>query len=368
VTSSPPPIRLLLACKRPLASDIRRCLEPNTETEIHEQVESLSALRSALDAQTPDLLVCELQLDQLDALEAIAELRSRKLNVPVVLLARTGVEEIALRCLEQGVDQFVTPDANGFRRLPMLVRNLFERAAKENSLLLKKSELRESHERYIDVFDNTSDLIQCLSADGRFLYTNRAWRETMGYTEEEVESLNLMDVLHPDSQPCCQDRFNRLQQGEELSRIHFKFLTKSGEVVHLTGDCGSLIREGEAVSTRGIFKNVTDTVQAEQALRASEARYQTLYEHAPDIYTTISRDGTILSINRTGAAILGYCVEELINRSAASVIHPDDLPVVLEHMGKLFAGQESGQGIEYRKVRKDGSLLWVHQRASLDPD
>jgi len=367
VTSSPPPIRLLLACTRPLATDIRQCLDRNTETQVCAQVESLPALRTALDTQTPDLLVCELQLDRLDALEATAELRSRKLNVPVVLLASTGVEEIALRCLEQGVDQFITPDANGFRRLPVLARNLFERTARENSLLLKKSELRESHERYIDVFDNTSDLIQCLAADGRFLYTNRAWRETMGYTEKEVESLTLTDVLHPDSQLCCQDRFNRLQQGEELSRIHFKFLTKSGEVVHLTGDCGSLIKKGEAVSTRGIFKNVTDTVQAEQALRASEARYQTLYEHAPDIYTTISKEGTIRSINRTGAGILGYCVEELINRSAARVIYPDDLPVVLEHMERLFAGQESGQGVEYRKVRKDGSLLWVHQRASLDP-
>ena len=148
-----------------------------------------------------------------------------------------------------------------------------------------------------------------------------------------------------------------MQVGEELSQIDFKFVAKSGQVVNLVGDCGSLIKEGEAISTRGIFKNVTQTVQAKQALRASEARYQALYEHAPDIYTIISEDGTILSINRTGARILGYSVEELINRSAASVIHPEDLLVVLVHIKEQFSNPEPDQDIEYRKVRKNGSLL-----------
>ncbi|MBI5041707.1 MAG: PAS domain S-box protein, partial [Gammaproteobacteria bacterium] len=44
--------------------------------------------------------------------------------------------------------------------------------------------LRRSEERYLDIFDNTSDLIQCVAPDGSFMYTNRAWRETLGYTEQ----------------------------------------------------------------------------------------------------------------------------------------------------------------------------------------
>ncbi len=367
-SSSSHPIHLLLACGQDIATRIQQHLDKGLEHPVYRCIESAPELLAAFDDRTWDLMICELQLDDFNALDAVRRIQSRGLHIPVILLAETGVEDIALRCLEEGVDQCIASNSHGFQRLPMLVQTLSDRAAGERERVRTKDELKESRDRYLDIFDNTSDLIQCLAADGSFLYTNRAWRETMGYTEDEVRSLTLMDILHPDSQKCCQNRFERLKAGEELSQIEFKFVTKSGQTIHLTGNCGSLIKEGEAISTRGILKNITETVQAEQALRASEARYQTLYEHAPDIYTTINADGTILSINRTGAGILGYSVEELIDKSAARVIHPEDLPAVLVHIKKQFSSPGPDQGIEYRKIRKDGSQLWVHQRASLDPE
>jgi len=74
------------------------------------------------------------------------------------------------------------------------------RAASERKQQQIKEELKQAKARYLDVFDNTSDLIQCLAADGAFHYTNRTWRKTLGYTKTEVKSLTLAVVLHPDSQ------------------------------------------------------------------------------------------------------------------------------------------------------------------------
>jgi diguanylate cyclase (GGDEF)-like protein/PAS domain S-box-containing protein len=233
---------------------------------------------------------------------------------------------------------------------------------------LAEKMLRSSEERYRDIFDNTSDLIQCVSPDGSFIYTNRTWRETLKYTEEEAASLNLLDVLHPDSKICCKERFERLLNGETLTCITFKFLTKSGETVYLAGDCGSIIKDGEAISTRGIFKNVTDTVEAEAALGVSEARYQALYENAPDIYTTINCAGEILSINRMGAGMLGYDVGELVGESASKIIHPEDQKAIFSYIEKQFTGLKQDQGIDYRMIRKDGVIFWVHQRVTLDPN
>ena len=82
----------------------------------------------------------------------------------------------------------------------------------------------------------------------------------MGYSEEEVQSLSLLDVLHPDSMMCCQDRFQRLLEGETLSCITFRFVAKSGETIHLLGDRGFHRQEWRTTSTRGIFRSVTDTV------------------------------------------------------------------------------------------------------------
>ena len=135
----------------------------------------------------------------------------------------------------------------------------------------------------------------------------------------------------------------------------------------MIGDCGSIIKDGDAISTRGIFKNITDKINAEVALEVSEARYQTLYENAPDIYTTINCAGDILSINRIGASILGYDVDELIGESATKVIHPEDQQAVFSHIKKQFTDPKHDQGIDYRKIRKDGSIFWVHQRVTLEP-
>lgn len=233
---------------------------------------------------------------------------------------------------------------------------------------LAEEMLKRSDERYRDVFDNTSDLIQCVAPDGALIYTNRAWRETLGYTEEEVRSLRLADVLHPDSLLCCQDRFRRLLDGEEQTCITFKFRTKSGETVHLAGDCGAIVKNGETLSTRGIFRNISETVEAEAALEASEARYRALYENAPDVFATLNRAGEILSINRTGAAMLGYEADELLGESAAKLVHPEDQRTVFAYLDKQFTEPAPDQSIEYRKLRKDGSIFWAHLRATLDPD
>lgn len=233
---------------------------------------------------------------------------------------------------------------------------------------LAEDKLKRSEEQYLDVIDNTRDLIQCVSPDGSFLFTNRTWRETLGYTEQETRHLSLADVLHPDSLSCCKDRFSHLLMGENLQSIDFKFITKTGDTVFLAGDCGSIIKNGIAVSVRGIFKDISDTVQAELALKASEHRYRAIYENAPDIFVTMNHTGEIMSINRAGSVMLGYDAGELLGESISKIILPEDQQAVFSYIDKQFVIPSPDEGIECRSIRKDGSIFWMHQRATLDTD
>ena len=331
------------------------------------RIDNARDLLQALETSDWHLIFSDLELSDFSAVDLATLLSEKAIDVPLIVIKETGAEEIAFRCLESGVSQFIRCSDKYLQSLPRLIDTLLKRAEKNNDRRLIEKKLIESEERFIDVFDNTSDLIQCVAPDGSIIYTNRAWRKTMGYTEQELQSLNLLDVLHPDSMVCCQDRFSRLLNGETLNCIDFKFVTKSGDPVYLAGDCGSIIRNGGVVSTRGIFKNITAIVRAEEALKITEARYQALYENAPDIYSTINASGEILSINQNGANMLGYEVHELIGESAAKVIHPEDQRALFGCIEKLFNDPEAKVDIEYRKIRKDGSVFWVHQRASLEP-
>ena len=360
-------IQVLMACADASAAAIEAALRDHAPGLAFRRVHHRTDLERALAEGEWDLAICDLEMPDFTALDLVTRLSDEGSERPVIVVQGTGTREIAIRCLMFGNCQFIENDAQYLAGLPLLVDVLLRRAGHERERRLMEKRLRESEERYVDIFDNTSDLIQCLGPDGRFLYTNRTWREVMGYSEEELQSLTLLDVLHPESTLCCQDRFQRLLQGETLSCITFQFITKSGESIYLLGDCGSLIKDGGAISTRGIFKNVTDTVKAREALRITEARYQALYDNAPDIYTTLSPAGEILTINHNGARMLGYEPKELIGESAAKIIHPEDQQRVFACVDRQFRQPSPDEDIEYRKIRKDGSIFWVHQRATLEP-
>ncbi len=110
---------------------------------------------------------------------------------------------------------------------------------------------------------------------------------------------------------------------------------------------------------------VAERKQAEQALRTSEQHIQQLYDSTPDMYFTVSENGMVLSINRFGAQTLGYRQDELIMEPVWKIIYPDDLPVVKIHLEKIFSERKEHSEIEFRKIKKDGTVIWVHERIIL---
>ena len=103
--------------------------------------------------------------------------------------------------------------------------------------------------------------------------------------------------------------------------------------------------------------------QAEKALQTSEERYRVLYEDNPSMYFTANVSGTVLSVNKFVVEQLGYSVEDLAGQSILNVFHPDDRDAVQQHFQACL--QHIGQAVqmEVRKVRKNGTVLWVRESA-----
>ena len=135
-----------------------------------------------------------------------------------------------------------------------------------------EGEIREREERYRDLFENATDLIQSVTIDGHFLYVNEAWQKTLGYSEEDISNLSLWDIIHPDYISSCRETFQKVISGKPVDNIETVFITKGGESITIEGNISCRFEEGEAVSTRGIFHNITERKQAEEQL-------QLLYKH-----------------------------------------------------------------------------------------
>ncbi|MDM9583481.1 MULTISPECIES: adenylate/guanylate cyclase domain-containing protein [unclassified Nostoc] len=149
------------------------------------------------------------------------------------------------------------------------ISQFIKRKQAENALV-------ESEERYRDLFENANDLIQCVNPSGRFLYVNRAWRETLGYSEAEIANMSVFDIIHPEFKQHCLQRFYRVLSGEKLGQVTATFVTKDGQTIFLEGNINCKFVEGHPTAIRGIFRNVTQRLAAEEALRHQQEETERL--------------------------------------------------------------------------------------------
>ncbi len=108
-----------------------------------------------------------------------------------------------------------------------------------------------------------------------------------------------------------------------------------------------------------------ERIQAAQEVEKSEERYRILYENNPIMVFTIDADGTVLSVNKSGAEQLGYTVDELVGKSVLNVFHEDDKEKALQQVKSLLLEPTKVFNWELRKRRKNGEIVWVSEVAAL---
>ena len=129
--------------------------------------------------------------------------------------------------------------------------------------LLAKESLVANEERLRYFFENASDLIHSLDSEGRLLYANRLWRETLGYTEDELKKMKVFDIIDTDYQQKCISIFDCMMRGEKTAPTETIFVTKDGRKILVEGRCNLKCEDGKAVDLLGIFRDITDRKKAE---------------------------------------------------------------------------------------------------------
>ena len=135
---------------------------------------------------------------------------------------------------------------------------------------LAEQALRESEERFRDLFDNSGDLIQIISPEGKLYYANKRWREKLGFSEEEVQGFSMFEIISPEHHSHCANRFQRLLAGEEVEKLETEFIARDGRKILVEGSCSCRFVDGKPVTIRGIFRDITERHQMEEELQKAQ--------------------------------------------------------------------------------------------------
>src|SRR5262245_37316892 len=117
----------------------------------------------------------------------------------------------------------------------------------------------------------------------------------------------------------------------------------------------------EALTAKQRLLEVTEAQQARQEI---EEQWRAAFENNPTMYFMLDAAGAIASVNTFGAEQLGYTVVELVGQPVLNVFFEPDRQAIQKRANACF--EQPGQTMrwEARKIRKDGSLIWVRETAN----
>ena len=185
----------------------------------------------------------------------------------------------------------------------------------------------------------------------RFLEINPAFEALIGLRASEVVGRTVLEVL-PGTEKSWIETYGRVALTGESIQFH-NYSKELGKYYEVTAYCP---KPGQFAV---LFTDVTDRMQAEEKLRASEERFRALIENSADAIALTGTDSTILFASPAYTRILGYANEELVGRSGLELVHPDDIGIGAETLGQLSQSPDASVSIQLRERHKDGSWRWL---------
>ncbi|WP_321505439.1 PAS domain S-box protein [uncultured Methanoregula sp.] len=179
-------------------------------------------------------------------------------------------------------------------------------------------------------------------ASGLFTFDDRFY--ALYGTTAEREGGNLMpaevyarEFVHPDDRHLVGEEVKRAMTTTDpnyTSALEHRIIRRDGEIRYIVVRIGiTKDAEGRIVKTHGANQDITDIRKAEEVVRETEGRYQSLVETSPGIIWEIDPGGRLLYISPIVATIMGYAPKELIEKKISDLI-PEEMRSVV---GKLMA-------------------------------
>ena len=324
----------------------------------------------------PDLIIIDIILNgENDGIIAVEDIKERY-DISIVYLTAHSDENTIQRVKKTEPNGYIIKPVNQEELLSTVEIALYKHEMEKK--------LRESEEKYKKIIEQTTDVIWEMDMEWNFLFASPSIYRLFGYSIEEVISLNMKDLLSPESFIYAQNvtaaEFRKVKeitdrdnQGKKINKrrriepviFELEFIRKNGSMFY--GEVSSRFnynKDREPVNISGVIRDITDRKQIEEALKESEAKFKNLTEKSPTgIY--IIQDGLFKYANPRLAEIFGYTVEEVIDKiGPRELTYHEDWHIAEENIMQREKSYVKSINYTFRGVTRSKDMVYIEAYGS----
>ncbi|MGH0032272.1 MAG: PAS domain-containing sensor histidine kinase [Myxococcota bacterium] len=284
---------------------------------------------------------------------AFSRLFARGENARAVF--RTRDEQGDVRWVECTGTPVKTPE--GETRALLLSRDVTEQKRLE-------AEMHASRERFQSIAENAYDMIAEIDEQGRVLFANDQTLRTLGLERGGSWTEDPFGMVHEEDRERVETAIRLLVETGSSPAIRYRVVGEGG-ARSIEARYRRFVNSDGEVRFHVIARDVSESVESERLLAASEARYRMLVENSA-VGILVVQDGDVVFSNQRGAEVCGAeAPEDLVGRSMLSLLHPEDAITVPRLLARVEAGEHTPDLIEVRLCGLDGQMREVVATGSI---
>lgn len=232
-----------------------------------------------------------------------------------------------------------------------------------------EDELLKTKDKYQTLVEQQTEMITRWLPDGTFTYVNDVFCNFFEKTREELIGKRYIPKMPAEDLERFRKFFSQLDKDNPAGHFTHRIIKPDGEIRWLRwSDTAIFDNEGNITEYQTVGRDITARMNAEEALRQSEAQLRLLFDNAPIGMAIIDLDKKFIQVNNAFCDIVGYSKDELLNRSFEDITHQEDIGADKEIFDKAVAGVTSNLQFEKRYIHKSGRIVFAEVHLNILKD
>lgn len=184
--------------------------------------------------------------------------------------------------------------------------------------------LQESEAKYADLYNNAPDMFVSVDTNtALIIQCNQTLVDMLGYTKEEIIGRPIFYVYTPESRGRAKKVFRDFAKTGEIKDVRMKLQRKDGSKLPVSLSITAIRDEaGNIIKSRSSWRDISEQVEVQEALRKSEEKYRNLYTTAPLAVVVWDMDNKVLEWNANAEKVFGWKKKEIKNKDFFDFIVP----------------------------------------------